>query len=187
MHLGFLSAYWKCKSLTMIFQDHLAIPRNGIQRCSCIVIWAGQGVLHVPTCSYLFRHQFVNIHNQCICYGKSISMWVPVLADGTDGDDRGYQGILVFPYGLEGQYFLWNIFTWPIDTLRLRQTGHHFAVNIFKFIFLNENICILIKVSLEFVPKGVINKPALFQVMAWYWWGDNSLLEPTMTNTCVAI
>ena len=34
--------------------------------------------------------------------------------------------------------------------------------DIFKCIFLNENRCILIKISLKFVPKGPIdNNPAL--------------------------
>ena len=34
---------------------------------------------------------------------------------------------------------------------------------------MNENFCILILISLKFVPKGSIdNKPALVQVMAWH-------------------
>ena len=56
--------------------------------------------------------------------------------------------------------------TWYI-TLRPRQNGCHFADNIFKCIFLNENIRISIKISLKFVPKGSINNiPALFQIIA---------------------
>ena len=36
------------------------------------------------------------------------------------------------------------------------------ADNIFKCIFLNEKFCILIRISLEFAPKGLIgNNPAL--------------------------
>ena len=38
------------------------------------------------------------------------------------------------------------------NTLRLRQDDGHFANVIFKFIFLNENIWISIKISLKFVP-----------------------------------
>ena len=34
--------------------------------------------------------------------------------------------------------------------------------NLFRFIFVMEKFCILIKISLKFVPKGLINKnPAL--------------------------
>ena len=40
--------------------------------------------------------------------------------------------------------------------------GRHFPDDIFKCIFLNENILISIKISLKFVPTGQINNiPAL--------------------------
>ena len=40
--------------------------------------------------------------------------------------------------------------------------GRHFPDDIFKCIFLNENVFISIKISLKFVPKGQINNiPAL--------------------------
>ena len=38
-----------------------------------------------------------------------------------------------------------------------RQNGHHFTNDIFKCIFLNENVRISIKISLMFVPKVRIN------------------------------
>ena len=42
------------------------------------------------------------------------------------------------------------------------------AGNIFKYIFLNENLWISLNISLNFVPKGHINNvPALVQIMAW--------------------
>ena len=42
------------------------------------------------------------------------------------------------------------------------QNGRHFADNIFRCIFVNENFCILIKILSKFVPKGPIdNKSAL--------------------------
>ena len=57
-----------------------------------------------------------------------------------------------------------------------------FADDIFKFIFLNKKCCILIKISLELVPKVPIdNKSALIQVMAWHWTGDKPLPEPVLT------
>ena len=45
-----------------------------------------------------------------------------------------------------------------VNSLRPRQNGRHFADDIFKCIFLNENVWIPIKISLKFVPKGPINK-----------------------------
>ena len=57
-----------------------------------------------------------------------------------------------------------------INTLRRRENGRRFAADVFKCIFLNENVWITIKISLKFVPKGLINKiPVLVQVMQWCW------------------
>ena len=47
-----------------------------------------------------------------------------------------------------------------ITTLRLRQDGRHFADNIFKRIFLNENIWISIAISLKFVSKRTTDNKA---------------------------
>ena len=70
-----------------------------------------------------------------------------------------------------------------INTLRPRQNGRHFADDMFKCIFLNENLWILIIISLKFVPKGSINNiPALVQIMAWRRTGDKPLSEPMMTQ-----
>ena len=67
------------------------------------------------------------------------------------------------------------------NTLRQRQDGYHFTDNIFKCIFVYENWCILIQISLKFVPKSAINnKKALFKVVAWHWTGDKPLSEPMM-------
>ena len=67
-----------------------------------------------------------------------------------------------------------------INTLRPRHNGRHFA-DIFKRIFLNKNIGILIKISLKFVPEVPIdNKPALIKLMAWHQAGDKPLSEPVV-------
>ena len=70
------------------------------------------------------------------------------------------------------------------------QNGRHFTDNTFKYIFLNENVIILDKISLKFGLKGPINNiPALVQIMAWHRPGDKPLSEPMMvrlpTHTCV--
>ena len=63
------------------------------------------------------------------------------------------------------------------------QNGRHFADNIFTCIFTNEKFCILITISLKFVPKGLIdNMLALVQVIAWHLTGDKPLSEPVMTQ-----
>ena len=74
--------------------------------------------------------------------------------------------------------------------MRPRRDRRHFADDIFKRIFLNENIRISTKNSLKFVPKGLINNiPALFLIMAWRRPGDKPLSEPmlvrSLTHICV--
>ena len=69
------------------------------------------------------------------------------------------------------------------NTLRPRQNGRRFADDIFKCIFLNENVWIPIKISLKFVPRGPIsNIPALVQIMAWRRPGDKPLSEAMTVN-----
>ena len=77
-----------------------------------------------------------------------------------------------------------------LNTFRPRRDGRHFPDDIFKCIFLNENVWISIKISLKFVPKGPINSiPSLVQIMAWRRPGDKPLSEPMMvsllTHICV--
>ena len=78
----------------------------------------------------------------------------------------------------------------PVNTLRSRQNGRYFAVDIFKCIFVNENAWISLKISLKFVPLVRIdNIPALVRIMAWRRPGDKPLSEPMMvsllTHICV--
>ena len=69
------------------------------------------------------------------------------------------------------------------NTLRPRQNGRHFADDIFECIFLNENVWILIKNSLKFVPKRPINNiSTLVQIMAWRRSGDKPLSESMLVN-----
>ena len=95
--------------------------------------------------------------------------------------------------GQHSEYFIWSssvIKSHDTNTLRPRQNGCHLPDDIFKWIFLNENVWISINISLKFVPRGPINSiPTLVQVMAWRRPGDKSLSEPMMvrlpTHICV--
>ena len=78
----------------------------------------------------------------------------------------------------------------PFNTLGPRQNGRRFTDDIFKCIYLNENVWIPIKISLKFVPKAPINNVlALVQIMAWRRPGRKPLSEPMMvslpTHICV--
>ena len=75
-----------------------------------------------------------------------------------------------------------------VDTLSPGQNCHHFADDIFKCTFLNENIWISINILVKFVPKGRNNNIlALVQIIAW----RRPLSEPMMvrlpTHTCVTL
>ena len=81
---------------------------------------------------------------------------------------------------------IWSNF----NTSRPRQNGRHFPDDIFKCLFLNENVSIAITISLKFVLNGPINNiPALVQIMAWCRPGDKPLSESMMvslpTHICV--
>ena len=76
------------------------------------------------------------------------------------------------------------------NSLRPRRNGRYNVDDIFKCIFLKENVWIPTKISLKFVPKGPINNiPALVQIIAWRPPGDKPLSGPMMvklpTHICV--
>ena len=63
------------------------------------------------------------------------------------------------------------------NTLRLRQNGCHFPDDVFKCIFLNENIWISLKISLKFIPKVRINNIPAF--------GSDNGLTPTRRQAII--
>ena len=77
-------------------------------------------------------------------------------------------------------------YIYNIITFRPTQNCRHFADDIFKYIFLNENMCISLRISLKFVPKIWINNIAsLVQIMAWRRPGDKLLYEPMMVSLII--
>ena len=99
--------------------------------------------------------------------------------------DVCFQPVSKFAYTVH-EFTLYDIIF--INTLRPRQNGRHFADDIFKCIFLNENVSISIKISLKFVPKGPVNNiPALVQIMAWRRPGDKPLSEPVNLPTHICV
>ena len=75
------------------------------------------------------------------------------------------------------------------EALLVSLNGRHFADDIVKFIFLNENVWISIQISLKFVtgdPKN--NTPAFVPIMAWCGPGNKPLSQPMMvllTHICI--
>ena len=61
--------------------------------------------------------------------------------------------------------------------------GAILADDIFKCIFLDENVWILFNISLKFVPKVRVNNiPTLVQIMAWRRSGDSKTLAHSKTQ-----
>ena len=63
-----------------------------------------------------------------------------------------------------------------VNILRPKQNGCKVPDDIFKYLFVNENIQNSFEIWLKFVPRGPINNiPALVQIMAWCRLGDKPL------------
>ena len=79
---------------------------------------------------------------------------------------------------------------WPLVPVRYPEltsppmpNGRALADDIFKRIFLNVNIRVVIHFFVKFVPKGLIdNIPALVYMMAWCRIGDQPLSEQMLTR-----
>ena len=68
------------------------------------------------------------------------------------------------------------------------QNGRHCTDYILKCIFLNENVWILLKISLKFVPNVRINNiPALVQIMTWHQPVDKPLYKLMMVTLLMYI
>ena len=70
---------------------------------------------------------------------------------------------------IQSEYIDYRLY---LNTLRTKQKGWHFANNISKCIFVNENHCILVKLTQKSNPRSPIDKSALA------WW----FLKPTVTQ-----
>ena len=77
---------------------------------------------------------------------------------------------------------------WRVNSLRPRPNRRHFADDIFKRIFENENEWISPRISLKFGPKVQFsNIPALVQITAWRRPGDKPFSEPMMVSSLTHI
>ena len=59
--------------------------------------------------------------------------------------------------GVKDAHIFYSIcYIFCLNTLRPRQDDRYFADDVLKCIFLNEDVCILLKIPLKFVPRGPI-------------------------------
>ena len=106
-----------------------------------------------------------NINFNAICLQET---WLPHKSDTSLYNIPGYQLIHKGRSCSEKPILTnaeWSVI---INILRPRHNGHRFPDNILKWIFVNGNVWISIKINLKIVASIPINNiPALVQIMAW--------------------
>ena len=128
---------------------------------------------------------------KCETMSVNFTCYYAIQLGSLSAESKKLRNVYYFPYHWPQMLHFVTAHHWNhINTLRPRQNGRHFPVDISKWIFLNENVCISLKISLGYVPKVRINNiPALVQIMAWRRPGDKPLSEPMMvsllTHICV--
>ena len=141
--------------------------------------------------SLILEHKFMSISY------KITVMWMP--QNTFDGESTLVK-VMDWCHQATNHYLSW---CWPRDMLPYGFIRPHWVKSIcawwyllklkhFRFLrfswthqmlFLDENVRILIKISLKFVPKGPVNNiPALVQIMAWHQPGDKPLSAPMMVR-----
>ena len=76
-----------------------------------------------------------------------------------------------------------NLLVWFINTLMPIQNGRYFSDDILKCIFLNANVSIPIKISMNFIPNSLINEiRPLVKMLAWCRQSGKPLSEPMMVT-----
>ena len=110
------------------------------------------------------------------------SLWMLLDTKCTRGVDT--EGKKVNPYVLKLSITYGDaIITLRINSSSPGQIDRYFANDILKCIFVNEKMCISIRISPKLVLTGPIkNKPAVVQVMTWRRSGDKPLPEPILTQ-----
>ena len=103
-------------------------------------------------------HHFINSVN---CCGKVFYCTENGITGGDINDTRNSSTAYIYISCMHWSLFLTTPWRVVFNSIPPVQNGRHFPDDIFRCIFVNEKFCILIKMSLKFVPKGPIHtKPS---------------------------
>ena len=173
------------------------------------IIWTNAGILLIWPLGTNFNEILIGIHTfsfKKMHLKMSSAKWRPfclglnVLKPSVGPDTYGLRSLVLICVIQPNLHKQWYSFMWwhiiehvkatVLNSLRPRPNRRHFADDIFKCIFENENEWFSPRISLKFVSKVRFNNiPALVQIMAWRRPGDKPLSEPMMvsllTHICV--
>ena len=159
---------WRSMGTVVTKRRELSLIASGLiefRMLSLCYMWLWHNTINMGKLSY----KFVSGGSTCGCSRDGVvrSQWPAVRVQPTM--------LCVSSHMHTPEYFL---------SLRPRQNGRHLPdEDIFKCIFLNENVWISLKISLKFVPRVPINNiPAMVLIMAWRRPGDKPLSEPMMVS-----
>ena len=134
-----------------------------------------------PMFTWIFKHivaqiqlpNVCNVISKCVCFVKIVVFWFKfhsclcrmillMIKTSIGWDTPGTYKFLIHvmtSYQTRVYSVTHMCVTRPqmFNTLRPRQNGRRFPDDVFKSIFLNENVWIPLKISLKFVPNGPIN------------------------------
>ena len=155
--------------------DHFCLKKLACYLCRyylgisvCICVYDQSAINQVIHITFFRKHKMIC----CFCHFFNIKIpWVfKILPNGRQVPvdttcwwpvDRQSQGISNHHIDLVSLE-CYSLSTGRLNTLRLRQNGHHFVDHVFKCIFLNENVWVSHKISFKFGHKVPIdNIPAV--------------------------
>ena len=112
----------------------------------CLVVYSRKCI-----CKYRLWRSAIFLRPQYIKTWQNTTLWMYI----KQVTSRGH---FIYMMGTRALFterlLIWFNLTHPTHP---EQNGRHFADDIFKCIFVNEKFCILIKISLKFVPWGPID------------------------------
>ena len=145
------------------------------------LLW-DQHIFFIPASPLFCPSVLLTMCIACLCISEMLIYWNPEKLTRSISVENTctfkFRGMLVC-YGKPRRWLTRA----GVNTLRPRQSGRRFADDLFKCIFLNENVWISIQMSVKFVPRGPINNiPILVQILAWCRPSEKPLSEPMIVK-----
>ena len=126
-------------------------PRTDIFSIPCVIALRWTPKTSMMICQYWFRWLLGAVRHQAITWSNIDQVLWHHMSSPNDNESNKLDG------GFRSVCFIHTCMVANFNTLRPRHNRRNFADDIFKCIFLNENVWIPTKVPLKFVPKCPID------------------------------